>query len=54
MTEVLQMGWPFAVVLIASVAGICIIYGLRCTAKAEERRESRTIEGKCREIEKVS
>lgn len=29
MSDILQMGWPFAVVLVAAILGLVVVYGIR-------------------------
>lgn len=42
MTEVLHMDWPFAVVLVAAIIGLVVVYGMRKALEEEKRRVQRT------------
>lgn len=41
MIEILQMDWPFAVVLIAAIIGMVVVYGIRKTMAEEADRRAR-------------
>ena len=36
MTEILNMGWPFATVLIAAVIALVVIYGIHTAARDQD------------------
>lgn len=38
MTEVLHMDWPFAVVLVAAIIGLVVVYGMKKAIEEEKRR----------------